>query len=201
MQPHEIALKQWSNLDGVCSLLELWDYAQSKTDAEAIVAEMFTETPKHGSVVELGCGAGRLIAGMKEMRKYLGIDLSPDLLAVARERYADDKRVKFIQANFTEIEPTYKRPVDVVVCVHVARHYADPLAVLWAALDWPAKHYLFSVLHSPGRKNLLNGVSVATQDLDDELETLGIVLASREQPIGDEMSVRYFVLEPFPRDE
>src|SRR5436309_568054 len=42
--------------------------------------------PPDSSVLEIGCGAGHLLAALKPARG-LGVDLSPAMIALAREKY------------------------------------------------------------------------------------------------------------------
>lgn len=56
------------------------------------------------SVIDLGCGEGRLLARllrMKPLARIAGVDVSPRALEIARERLRDDPRLALFQASLT----------------------------------------------------------------------------------------------------
>jgi ubiquinone/menaquinone biosynthesis C-methylase UbiE len=57
------------------------------------------------SVLDCGCGWGRLLDLMPGEWKgwYLGIDLSPDFITLASERYADRPHVRFAVADLRDL--------------------------------------------------------------------------------------------------
>jgi SAM-dependent methyltransferase len=195
MQPHPLALELWLTEQGCEQLIQLWENDAGKHEAEAIVGKLVSELPRHSMIVDLGCGNARLVACLPPFRRYVGVDFSEPLLSWACNRYGADKRVRFKLDDFVIGQPLYRQRQDVVLCVHVARHYSDPLALLRGALRWPARYYVFSVLHGPTHQELLNGVIVATAELDAAIPQIGRLLQQIEQPGANETSVRYFSLE------
>jgi len=84
-------------------------------------------------VLELGCGTGRhapacLAAGAA---RYVGVDASPGMLAVARRRLADP-RVTWVEADATAV-PAGLGPFDVVLICLVLEHFATVDGILAAA--------------------------------------------------------------------
>jgi SAM-dependent methyltransferase len=76
--------------------------------------------PPGGSVIELGCGTGRLTAALARLGlNVTGVDISPAMLAQARslaEQLPEDarSRVELVQGDMTALD--LKRIVDVVIC-------------------------------------------------------------------------------------
>lgn len=195
MQPYTLALEQWNSAEGCQALEEHWQASPYKAQAEQIVAGLVAGLPQHDRIVELGCGSGRLVQHLPPFRRYLGFDLSPHLLASAREAHAADSRCTFAERNLFSGAP-YKRPVDVLLCVHVARHYPHPWELLRTVVElWPSRFYVVSLLHGPERQELINGVVLATGELEAGLTTLGQVLVQAEQPTPDGLAVRYAAVE------
>ena len=54
--------------------------------------------PEDSSVLECGCGTGDLIAGLRP-RRGVGIDISPVMLAKAKERYGSRANLQFIEMD------------------------------------------------------------------------------------------------------
>jgi SAM-dependent methyltransferase len=68
--------------------------------------------PAAGSLLELGCGTGTMLAGLGSLGALSGIDRSPEMLAVAREKVSS---ARLIEADITTFELGER--FDVVICV------------------------------------------------------------------------------------
>lgn len=77
------------------------------------------------SVLELGCGTGRfasllLSKHLTSSSNYLGVDLSPTMVELAKERVAQyGDRARVVQTDGSMRFPTSDRPVDRVVSTYV----------------------------------------------------------------------------------
>lgn len=80
--------------------------------------------PEAQTVLELGCGTGSLALELNtwEAYDYLGTDLSPQMIAIAREKAAAvEAAVQFTVMDFTQLQvPT---PVDVVLLLYDGLNY------------------------------------------------------------------------------
>lgn len=77
------------------------------------------EVEKNDWVLDVGCGEGRLIQGLKT-KDYTGIDLSPALLKIARRRYP--KR-KFLERDISTKKGWKNlKKYDKIFCVAVIHH-------------------------------------------------------------------------------
>ncbi|MCD6290042.1 MAG: class I SAM-dependent methyltransferase [Anaerolineae bacterium] len=195
-EAHTLALEQWQSEYGCHTLNDLWQRDEGKAEAERITGRLVANLPRHRSIIDLGCGSGRLIPTLPEFERYRGFDLSSYQIELAQARFGDDKRCRFEVYDFRQ-GSRYKQRQDVVVCVHVARHYDDPIGLLRQAMVWPARYYVFSALHAPARRELLNGVCLATAELDAVLGEWPVIEVV-EQAIEDGMSVRYWSMEAVP---
>ena len=68
--------------------------------------------PDAGSLLELGCGTGAVLAGLADGLQVTGIDLSPEMLAAAK---ASLTGVRLVQADITKF--SLGTTFDVVICV------------------------------------------------------------------------------------
>lgn len=62
------------------------------------------QIPAGESVLEVGSGAGDLLAALEPSRG-LGIDFSPDMVAKARARHADKPALRFVEADALDVPP------------------------------------------------------------------------------------------------
>src|SRR4051812_35425491 len=100
----------------------LWDYLHSREMAQGYDAMMMMSPlatvdvrfcvkrfTKPGSMIDLGCGTGRLAdAFVSRGFDYLGIDLSEEMLAVAKRHESD--RVRFVQGNLLKLRELVREP-------------------------------------------------------------------------------------------
>lgn len=72
------------------------------------------------SVLDVGCGNGRLLEVLKERGvKYLGVDASENLIGICRKRYLD---YKFEISNILNLSQISEINFDYVFCVAVLHH-------------------------------------------------------------------------------
>lgn len=81
-------------------------------------------------VVDIGCGAGELslaIARQRHDAEVIGVDVSEDLIAAARERAGDNPRLRFLVADAAQWHDESFRP-DLYVSRHGVMFFDDPQA-------------------------------------------------------------------------
>lgn len=84
-------------------------------------------------VLDIGCGAGELsllIAERKPTARVVGLDLSPALIGVARERGAGKSNLRFCLGNAAEALPSEVADLspDTFVSRHGVMFFADPVS-------------------------------------------------------------------------
>ncbi|MBA2881037.1 2-polyprenyl-6-hydroxyphenyl methylase/3-demethylubiquinone-9 3-methyltransferase [Desulfosalsimonas propionicica] len=102
------------------------------------------------SILDAGCGGGILSEALAAAgARVTGIDLSPDVLAVAR-RHARDAGldIDYQQISSKEMAARNSSAFDVVACMEFLEHVPDPAAVAaeCAALVKPGGHVFFSTI-------------------------------------------------------
>lgn len=76
-------------------------YAAEEDESDAIFSRVVESEP--GSLLDVGCGTGISIPYLKlPPSQYLGLDVSPEMVRVARESWPD---YEFVCADFLEWEP------------------------------------------------------------------------------------------------
>jgi SAM-dependent methyltransferase len=104
----------------------LWDYTHNGPLARGYDAGLAGSSLFHldidfvreyagppGRLIDLGCGTGRLLAAMDGWR-CLGVDLSGEMLAVAREKAPN---ADLVQANLTQLEAIAPGSFDAAACL------------------------------------------------------------------------------------
>ena len=110
---------------------------------------------RFGSALDVGCGAGELSLALARGRPNVtvtGVDISPQLVAVARERGSQLPNVAFEVADAARWTPGAPLAPDLLVSRHGVMFFADPLAAFahLAALAAPGAGLLFSCFRARG---------------------------------------------------
>ena len=93
-------------------------------------------TGRHRTVLDLACGSGALLsildARMSEDTRLMGVDMSPDELALARAQLPE-RRVELMEGRAQQLEHLRDGSVDAVLC-HWALTLMDPVAPVLAEI-------------------------------------------------------------------
>lgn len=105
------------------------------------------------SVLDVGCGPGRVAEAVLDAGagSYVGIDLSPRMLSLARERLRGRGAVQLLEGNFLDVDLPGGFPV--VLALGLFDYLEDPLR----ATAWMRAHCTFTLVASFTRWELLKG--------------------------------------------
>ncbi len=86
-------------------------------------------------VLEIGCGVGSVIELLGPRETIVGLDVVPDVLEVARERFAGRPECRFqlldlVIAGETELAALERERFDTIICINVLEHIEDDLEAL-----------------------------------------------------------------------
>jgi SAM-dependent methyltransferase len=83
--------------------------------------------PGRGSAVEIGCGVGRICLALAErgFERVIGVDISAEMIARAKELVRDD-RVSFQHGDGATLQPIGDGSADLVLSFTVFQHIPDP---------------------------------------------------------------------------
>lgn len=104
-------------------------------EAAAVVERVRELNPGAGSLLDVACGTGRHIEALSAQLECVGVDLNPDLLAIARQRCPT---VTFVCADMVELALDAR--FDVVTCLFSSIGYVRTEARLLQAVQAMAAH-------------------------------------------------------------
>lgn len=117
------------------------NYYRTKLYAEAMTAydqALREHLSKGAHVLDLGCGTGFNLARLQSLNlpfgTYIGIDLSADMLARARQKFAQLPNIEFRQLDLL-IDPLPEGPFDLVVSTNVFEHLPNARGVVEKAME------------------------------------------------------------------
>lgn len=115
------------------------------------------------SVLDIGCGAGELSLALARGRPHAqvrGVDISPQLVAVARERGSNLLNVAFDHSDAAEWNPPADFAPELLISRHGVMFFDDPTAAFahLAQIAAPGAGLLFSCFRGPAENEIFTGI-------------------------------------------
>jgi tRNA (cmo5U34)-methyltransferase len=114
--------EEWTDAEHVHRYLGRADQYPRRAEGDGVLLDHVPRDARR--ILDLGTGDGRLLALLRTDRPEMlgvGLDFSELMLAMARERFADDKRIDLVEHDLTEPLPALGR-FDAVVSSFVIHH-------------------------------------------------------------------------------
>ena len=120
-------------------------HALPELPRQSAIVGYVTALCPHPAILDVGCGSGRLAQLFQPhpFRKYLGVDLSPEGLRLARQLTL--ARCEFAEGNFETWRPT--EPFDAIIFSECIGYARDPGALVAAFVPWLAPDGLIVISH------------------------------------------------------
>ena len=145
---------EWTGRTG-----DVWADEWRRTDrsfdglSDRLNAAILAAAPRTGRAIDLGCGAGGTSIALATARPDLdviGLDISPALITVARQRGAGIANLQFDVADTAALDPM--TGADLLVSRHGVMFFADPIASFTAirAGAGPGATLIFSCFRDRG---------------------------------------------------
>ncbi|HEV2974868.1 MAG TPA: class I SAM-dependent methyltransferase [Solirubrobacteraceae bacterium] len=106
------------------AVYDLWSRLVGGRRAQTLIARDHICASPGARLLDLGCGTGELLEFLDDVA-YVGVDLSEDYVARARESFGD--RAKFYVGDVTSFEPP-EASFDLAVAIGVLHHLGDASA-------------------------------------------------------------------------
>lgn len=110
----------------------IWTNLVEKQLEQDFIRELEKHITPHTQIIDLGCGtginAGRILSLKKAFTSYLGIDFSEDMLAIARQKFGKNKRIRFVCDDLRTV--AFPQHYDLVISTWVFSHLEEPSFVV-----------------------------------------------------------------------
>ena len=111
------------------------DYEQEAGKIAQIIEQRLCSEGRH--LLDVACGTGRHVEYLKDQFEVQGLDISQEMLAIARSR---NPNVPFYQADITNFD--LGRTFDVITCLFSAIGYAKTLELASKAIACMGRHII-----------------------------------------------------------
>lgn len=150
------------------AMVKMWETSEEKQRHELLVKDWVSGRPQ-GSIVDLGCGAGRF-ADVLEYESYIGYDQSSAMIQLAREKALPYAEFACVDIFSFQTGVQY----DLALLIDVAYHQDQPVeAVLKIVNLWQAHQYLFTLLVGERHEDLYNSTVVSYGEFLTLVDALG----------------------------
>jgi SAM-dependent methyltransferase len=106
-------------------------WAQGERDLEHMFELLEIEVRPGDVVADIGCGVGRLTRALSSRAgTVIGVDVSEEMLAQAREQNAHLTNVRWVHGDGTSLAPLEDAAVDACISLVVFQHIPDPRVTL-----------------------------------------------------------------------
>ena len=106
-------------------LKRFWNKAEAEEEFARFLQLNLTSRTR---ILDLGCGTGSNLAKIRALnlpfKNYLGVDFSPDMLRIARNKFNPQKNVEFQEKDITRLDMLSK--FDILLCSWVLEHIQEP---------------------------------------------------------------------------
>lgn len=138
------------------SRAEGWDKNTPTASPVQPAVLAMASVPAQGSVLDLGCGTGVMIPVYIEagLSRIVGVDVSPKMIEVARQKFAENDNVEFIAADVLDLPKL--EPFDAVIIYNAYPHFLDKQALVDKVASLLVPEGRFVVAHGTG-KQVING--------------------------------------------
>lgn len=131
-----------------------WDDKESHSVEEKINLLDKVGIKKSDDVLDLACGTGVITGLLHQYSDNLitGIDISSNMINIAKNKYKNDNKALFICKDFLNID--VKSKYDVVIIYNAYPHFLDPKLLSNKLFEVLKDNGRFAILHSLSKEEL-----------------------------------------------
>ena len=148
-------------------IYEFLDYEKTATKIKKLILK--NKKTKENTLLDMACGTGKHLSYLKKDFKCTGVDISDQMLDVARKNYTD---IRFIQADMMELD--LKEKFDAITCLFSSIGYVKTYKNLKKTIHNFANHLKQGgvVIIEPWltKSNAIDGLASMTTYESDEFK-------------------------------
>lgn len=106
------------------------------------ILEMITDMPERPRILEIGCGTGTNIKKLKQHfpdARITGIDLSDDMLEIARKKMGNQKNIQFLKLNYG-FDPVEEASFDLILFSYSLTMFDYPIEHIFEQISRDLNH-------------------------------------------------------------
>lgn len=126
MEKSNVSYSEWQTIDHAFAYLSRADKLPHRIEGEKVLLDQISPKVKH--VLDLGTGDGRLLSLVllqNPSAEGVALDFSEPMIAQAKKRFANDKRVTIVKHDFSYQLPGNLGCFDAVVSSLAIHHLTD----------------------------------------------------------------------------
>jgi 2-polyprenyl-3-methyl-5-hydroxy-6-metoxy-1,4-benzoquinol methylase len=104
---------------------KFWNKAEAEEEFTRFLQSNLTSKTR---ILDLGCGTGSNLEKIRALnlpfKNYVGVDFSPDMLRIARNKLKIQKNVEFQEKDITKLDMLGK--FDIILCSWALEHIQEP---------------------------------------------------------------------------
>ncbi len=131
-----------------------WDSHEKNKTAEIKTLLDKLNINKNSKILDIACGTGiisQLLVGLSD-GEVTGIDLSLNMIEIAKEKYRNSNSIKFIHEDFLKFETCEK--FDFAIIYNAYPHFLDPKALRDKLFECLKENGRFAIVHSLSKERL-----------------------------------------------
>lgn len=156
-----------------------WIANPTKHDWHARTVNESIKKYKLKSIIEIGCGTGKVAARLSELRYlYLGIDANEDCIKIA---IAENPDKKFVIADIREFEST---KFDLVICFSTLKHFGlHEWYDVFKKISSFGKYFIFDVPIDEQTKDDgkdFHHIWKSLKEINEDIKNAGLILLNSD---------------------
>lgn len=133
------ALYTFANAKWYDPFLHLWNPLVASQAESYFLSFLKSHLTSESQILELGCGTADNVRLIMEhqlpFKSYLGLDFTPSMLVIAREKWSQYDQLSFQEMDLTQLE-TLTGKYDLIICTWVLSHIPQPAQLVNQAQEY-----------------------------------------------------------------
>lgn len=148
-----------------------------RTGYKSLLEWVSQKAEKSHVLIDLGCGTGNTVLELKHFEKVYCVDVSQNMLAIAKEKLKEKENIEFVQTDLFSFFDSFDKPFDTVISTYAIHH-----------LTQREKHQFLRKIHAA----LPKGGRVIFGDLMFESKAYEVEMRKKYPKLEEEFDDEFF---------